>query len=181
MNKSKTKELQFKKVLGATQHTVLLFIANSEYTQINSEIHAHFLKLQYEENPNERLDAVGKKRLHSKVSYAATQLSEVGYLKKSKTKQGFFGYGITPLGYELLQAVVDGTVTIGKKYRPFTNKKKDNTPTPPPVYGKMNVSEATESMMDSLSEVIKENADYRALLLSVETLIATKLGTKTDG
>lgn len=125
-------------------------------------------------NLRDNLDAIDPDLYGHRMDQIVAKFKSEGFLKPTK----FGYYQVTPLGRKFNSLVQDGKVTIQnmppRKPRKTRMTVSQVQPAPPePV--QINLSSRANSLADSLSEVLQENAQLRDLLLKLHTTIGNTL------
>lgn len=73
-------------------------------------------------------------------------------------------------------------ITIMQRFKSHSNPKKSAPPSPKPQPepAQINISSKANTLADTITDVIEENAEYRALLLKLHKTIETALGLNTE-
>lgn len=97
------------------------------------------------------------------------------WIKSNPQNSGY--YALTGTG----RAIYDNlpTMTIVKRYgvKSRLPKHEEAAPPPPPT---INISPKANTLADTITDVLEENAQYRELLLNLHKTIETALGLNTE-
>lgn len=179
-NKVLSEKASYPDSIGITNHETLKFFSEQTLPQ-----HSRNLQLAMVEQYQLK-DELEIRKSDSRYAYSCRKMNELGFLDQAPTKfEDRISFTISPLGAEYLADVGKG-VTLSRVRKKYSAQIKSSSPQsdlnfePPQPIAPLNVSESTEKMMDSLSVVIKENAEYRALLMDIFNMIKARMNIQGE-